>query len=442
MATAAAPQLAVTAPRHSNEKTSSEMNQSASIVTQLSVEDTEGSEDAASVTVRESRTLLHIYIDHECGHRAITPIISPSQERRFGPKPAEQKARRAARKAARVLRSSMPISPADHTVSPTSPDINPNSLDTYYLHTPYLSFHLPASILYTGTDRHVPSKPVAIIHTACFWRSYRIQLGSALSAPGVIDPRGVVSGRHNGGSKRVLREDEKNGDGKALKGYRVRGWRLWGETGKAYVHRIREKRRTGEVFDDPDVDCEDDKEGRAGKVVADEVVRLTWTSPLSRHTRCYAFWFRGMEFQWKGTGTVREQRKCGWMLRWCHLKLVARVPVDVGEKEEGCWREFCLGKYTSSIAAEKSGTLEVFDDAVVRLVEENMPGLLAGERPNGGRTDNCQDCESKTERLKGGVLYQVIVATVLCMMRAEKEKRHTLIDLIIGAGENAGNGGG
>jgi hypothetical protein len=263
----------------------------------------------------------------------------------------------------------------------------------------------------------------------------------------------VVSWRHNGGSKACLKHDEEKGDGRLLKGYKVRGWRLWGETGKQYVHGIREKRREGVAFDDPDIDVPDENGVRTAKVVADEVVYLRWVMPLSRHTRMYTFCFRGIEFQWKGTGTVSEGRKCGWLLRFCHLKLVAKVPLSdkqkmplsgvekAGKVEE--MREVCLGKYTSSIAAEKSGTLEIFDKAVVRFVEDYAPTLLEKNGVDGEKRDvGDDDEEDKIKKLKRGILYQLIVATVLCMANAEKEKRHTLIDLIIGIGENAGNGGG
>ena len=402
---------------------------------------TEDIEDIKPSILQESRTTLHIYSSHERGHKLITPSISRPQERRWGPKPQEQKARRLAKKAAKNAR--LLQVPQD---SLQSQPLSNSDGGAYFLHTPYLSFHVPPSVLYTGSSRYAPAMPIALVHTGCFWRSYKIQIGPSLSQPGVIDPRGVVSWRHNGGSSAVLQNDKRNGDGRLLKGYKVRGWRLWGETGKAYVHGIRERRRAGAPFDDPDVDAvgQGEEEGLAAdKVCADEVVHLTWTYPLSRHTRRYTFYFRRVEFQWKGTGTVSEGRTCGWMLRFCHLKLVARIPIDAhAEKGEGVG-EVCLGKYTSSIAAEKSGTLEVFDCAVLRFVERYMPSLLEREVSDKekGEDINGELEENKIAMLKKGVLYQLIVATVLCMVNAEKEKRHTLIDLILGAGENAGSGG-
>lgn len=141
------------------------------------------------------------------------------------------------------------------------------------------------------------------------------------------------------------------------------------------------------------------------------------------------------------------------MLRFCHLKLVAKVPLSDKRKmplsgaekagEVGGRREVCLGKYTSSIAAEKSGTLEIFDGAVVRFVQDYVPTLLEEDSVDGEKADaGDEDEEDKIKKLKRGILYQLVVATVLCMANAEKEKRHTLIDLVIGIAENAGNGGG
>ncbi|KAF1922978.1 uncharacterized protein M421DRAFT_49582, partial [Didymella exigua CBS 183.55] len=361
------------------------------------------------------RTVLHIYFEHPCAHKVITPVLSPSQERRFGPSLRQQKQRRMAKKAAKKLRDQEP----EET--------------SYLLHTPYLSFHMPPAVLYAGTSRYAPAAPLALVHSHCFWRAYTIQLGPSLRAPGVIDPRGVVSWAHNGVSKGDLQRDGA-GDGRALKGYRVRGWRLWGENGRAYVHSVRNLRRARVAFDDPDVDAHAAKQ----KARADEVVRLRWTQPLSRQTRRYAFAFRGVEFWWKGTGSVREARTCGWLLRFCHLKLVATMPGRSAEERDGA-REVCLGTYTSSVAAEKSGVLEVFDGAVLRVVEERMPSLLEEECGEEGE-DDCggADERGKIAKLKRGVLYQLIVATVLCMASAEKEKRHTLIDLIIGIAENGG----
>lgn len=281
------------------------------------------------------------------------------------------------------------------------------------------------------------------MHQSWFWRKYTLQLGPFLSSGGVLDPRGVVGWGNHEPDKVVRR-----GDDTALKGYKVRTWRLWGETGRGYVKGVKRMRETGDGID-PDIVR---RTGDHKPVRADEVVHLTWTSPFSKHTRQYHFKYRGVDFYWKGTGTVRESRACGWFLRFSHLKLVARVPcTGSGEdekrsgKDEDEWVEVCLGKFTSSVAKEKSGTLDLFDAALLRLAGEHMPSVLEG-----ASTGDCEKVsevlrnsnDDKIASLKRSTLYQVIVATATCMIASEKEKRHTIIDLIIGAAEQGGGGGG
>lgn len=457
MATVAAPSTALTSTPDLARETSSKVGDAAKIdIVHLSVEG-DDVEEVRSETSHPSRTILHIYFEQPCHHKTITPVLSPSQERRFGPSSKQQKERRTAKKNERLLREEADdthntLAPSNST-APLPTEAPPvvkeeDRVTSYFLHTPYLSFHTPPSVLYTGTSRYAPATPLALIHTGCFWRTYKIQLGPSLSLPGVIDPRGVVCRAHHSSAA------EQKADARALKGYRVRGWRLWGESGRKYVDGVRRARRTGAEFADPDVDspaaARDDGKGApaAGRVRAraDHAVLLRWTRPLSRHAREYAFRFCGVEFYWKGTGTVGEARRCGWMLRFCHLKLVARGPADATTKEgAGGLSEVCLARYTSSVAAEKCGTLEVFDGAVLRVVGEWMPGLLdeGGEACGRGIGEVERGDESgDVARLKESVLYQLIVATVLCVASAEKEKRHTLIDLIVGIAENGGNGGG
>lgn len=393
--------------------------------------------DMEQVTPGSTRTILHIYHSRHSAHKLITPQLSAPQERRWGPTLREQKALRHAKAAQKAQKAH--TTPQPHSLDPAA----------FFLHKPRLAFHRPPCVLYTGSSHYDPAVPAALIHSSCFWAAFRIQIGPALAQPGVVDPRGVVSWAHNGGTRGFLRRDER-GAGRLLRGYRVRGWRVWGETGRAYVRDVWERRAAKVVGGDPDGEL---KGGAGEKACADEVVWLRWVRPLSRHTRCYAFAFRGVEFQWRGTGSVCEERTCGWMLRFCHLKLVARVPVCAEEEKGERMREVCLGKYTSSLAAEKSGTLEVFDSSVLRFVRECTPSLLlmdhadddtdrtgSEELEQGYLASECD--EDEIAHLRKGVLYQLIVATVMCMAKAEKEKRHALIDLILGAGENAGNGGG
>jgi hypothetical protein len=215
----------------------------------------------------------------------------------------------------------------------------------------------------------------------------------------------------------------------------VRTWRLWGETGKKYVHAVKAVRKTGEGLD-PDM-IPGSAVGSEKPATADEVVHLRWTNPLSRHTRCYHFQYAGIDFFWKGTSSVKESRRCGIMLRFNHLKLVARLP---GTEEKGEQRdEVCLGTYTSSVASTKSGVLELFDAVILRLIDAHAPTMLARieEEADEEETDS-----ARILRVKRGRLYQVLVATAMCMIKSEKEKRHTLMDLILAIATEGGGAGG
>jgi hypothetical protein len=173
----------------------------------------------------------------------------------------------------------------------------------------------------------------------------------------VLDPRGVVAWRHNEGDKKALKAD-----GRKLKGYKVRTWRLWGDHGKKSVQSVNKARKTGKGSD-PDVFV-DEKAQDSEPEKADEVVYLRWTSPLSRHTRRYHFQYARIDFYWKGTGTSKESRRCGMLLRFNHLKLVAKLPNT--ENDEGKDHpEVCLGRFTSSLAKQKHGSLELFDTAIL-----------------------------------------------------------------------------
>lgn len=130
-----------------------------------------------------------------------------------------------------------------------------------------------------GSSKHT-AHPSVLIYDGCFWKEYKLQL--LQSAPSVIDPRGVVAWRHNGGDKKALKLDDHK-----LKGYKVRTWRLWGETGEDYVHSVKATRKTGRGLD-PDVIDRLSVKSR-GPATADEMIYLRWMSPLSRQTRCYHF---------------------------------------------------------------------------------------------------------------------------------------------------------
>jgi hypothetical protein len=53
------------------------------------------------------------------------------------------------------------------------------------------------------------------------------------------------------------------------------------------------------------------------------------------------------------------------------------VPLHTDEKEDE-QLELCLGMFTSSVAKQKSGVLELYDDAILRMVDEYAPSALEG----------------------------------------------------------------
>lgn len=369
--------------------------------------------DTPLLAACELRSTFHIYEKREC-HKYISPVTDPSKERWSGPTVKEQKAERKERQRRKV--SGLPrVGSGDNT---------------FFLHKPYLAFHMPPRVLYTCNTKD--PTPAVLIHEGWFWKEYKLQLGPSIAQPGVVDPRGVVAWKHHGGSKQALKADDRK-----MKGYKVRNWRLWGETGKAYVHSVKTNRKAG-VSVDPDA-LKEDSIQPASPVKADEVVYLRWARPLSRHTRCYHFHYAGIDFSWKGTGTVSESRTCGLFLRFNHLKLVAKLPGTANARGEG-GLEICLGKYTSSIASKKSGSLEFFDTAILRLVKEYAPEMLAQNLSVDGQ--NVADVEvERISVLKASSLYQVILATGLCMAISEKEKRYTVLSILSEGGQGAGGAG-
>lgn len=80
----------------------------------------------------------------------------------------------------------------------------------------------------------------------------------------MLDPRGVVAWKHSGSNRVALKDDTK------LERYKVRTWRLCGETEKEYVHKIKKMRQDSQGADPNDLP--DDVEPAR----ADEVVCLRW----------------------------------------------------------------------------------------------------------------------------------------------------------------------
>jgi hypothetical protein len=355
-----------------------------------------------------SKSAYHIYHKQDL-HRTISPVIDPAKERFWGPTMRQLKEDRAKRK----IEKTMPAAKVDN--------------EAFFLNKPYLAFHMPPTVLYSGTNRY-NGKPLVLIHASAFWRKWKLQLGPSLSTPGVIDPRGVVCWKHSADAATLKVDDH------ALKGYKVRTWRLWAEHGKEYVKSVKAMRKAGSG-PDPDVVHEKGNQARA-----EEVVYLTWTNPLSRHTRRHHFRYADIDFYWKGTGSVKDTRSCGWGVRYNHLKLVAMVPATLKTDDENGdgLTEICLAKYTSSVAAKKSGTLELFDAPIWRLISEHVPSLMAQvdfEIADGeGEVDELgfeEHVRRRIAAMKKTYLYQIIVATGMCMIQGEKEKREVVRAIVL-----------
>ncbi|KAI5820792.1 hypothetical protein BZA77DRAFT_299877 [Pyronema omphalodes] len=211
--------------------------------------------------------------------------------------------------------------------------------------------------------------------------------GISLNDPGVMDPRGVISSH-----------------------YPPRSYHLPGETGKAYIK--------NKICTKPQEDLPPHLDASQPRLVC------YWNGWWTRE---YAFRYGNIELKWKGTGTVRDDRKYwGRWLRYNHLKLVAYLPLGLdpgSESQEGevdekkgtddgsGMRMVVLAKYTSLLADRKVGRLAVFENGL----EECFQDAIEKER-----------------------FRHVVVATALCMIKGEKEKRETIraiIELTVAGGE-------
>ncbi|OCK84088.1 hypothetical protein K432DRAFT_345826 [Lepidopterella palustris CBS 459.81] len=380
----------------------------------------------------------HIYHDRIC-HYTLGPTSEPDKEDSFTPAAkAARKARRAARKAecAAAKQKDWSHYPADEEEGAVE----------FFLHSPHLAFFNPPRVLRAGSTKSAP--PVALIHNSFLWRRWSIQLGAVLAEPGVIDPRGVVGWRFNSD------KGERKKDTRLLGGYKVRNFRWWGESGKGYVKEIhrRRKENTGE-------NLKTASPAPTPPALADQVIYLTWTSPFSRHTRRYHFRYQEIDFYWKGTGTVRETRFCGSWCRFNHVKLVAAVPLpspptanhsqqktkeDVklrGKGREGVrTTSICLAKYTSAVTPLKCGKLVLYDDIMLHFHQTHLhsqphPHFAEQISSRGSGFEDDTLAEFKKTRF-----YHVVVATAMCMVIGDKQKRETIRKILeIAASEGGGN---
>ncbi|KAJ5316330.1 hypothetical protein N7476_006637 [Penicillium atrosanguineum] len=210
----------------------------------------------------------------------------------------------------------------------------------------------------------------------------------------------------------------------------VRSWRIWGETGKRYHRMVNAQRKTLKEKGEE----EEEKVQPAG---AEEVIRLKWSSPLM-NARRYHFLYAGITFFWEGTRDLHVNEK--WSRRLMplnHLKLIAELP--------GGERLF-LAQFTSDFSSKKFGKLWVIDSAVSKLLEIVDP--FQGPDDSGsvvGFKSQPQSINLRESRFR---FNEIILATAMCMVIGEWQKRLTLWFIVIliaesGKGANmAGAGGG
>lgn len=267
----------------------------------------------------------------------------------------------------------------------------------YFVHRPYLSFARPPRTLRSGASRD--GRTICLIHSYAGWRRWRLQFGRDLGE--AIDPRGVVQWQRRSNADNSVKAD---GD---LKGYRVRSWRLWGESGKAYHREANSKREQG-------MWTEDDPAGYR-PLRATEACWLTWTAPFSRRTREYAFSYEGVDFVWKGTKNLPEECKLARRLMPVHhLKLVAILPAKLAEEAE----EVVVGYFICSAEADEYGTLVIENSKICDILGiDKMPEDMELARVKGTRPAKMHD---------------MIMATAVCMIIGEWQKRKTAVGVLFG----------
>lgn len=100
-----------------------------------------------------------------------------------------------------------------------------------------------------------------------------------------------------------------------------------------------------------------------------------------------------------------------------HLKLIARLP---GIESE----DILVGKYTPSFAYRKFGELWVFDSAVSKLLSEDHFSTCTEEA-----------AASEFRDIRQTRLYELIMATAMCMIIGESQKRMIIMLLFTIAAE-------
>lgn len=374
-----------------------------------------------AISKRHRLSIWHVYHKSD-EHISITPFINPRKELGSNKKRHDK------------LAAGYPKS-RDRT----------DESNSYFVHHPTLLFHTTPRTLRRGNKKD--GTPICLIKCGAFWRNWTIQFGGNLKD--VIDPRGVVRWECRSNPNNTTLNDDR-----ALKGYKVRTWRVWGESGESYHRQVNARRKVekeefaegkqkANTMDNGPVGMENITE--AGKqdsgysqtkfpsppsyssvreevilqpAVAEEVVRLNWSAPFSLNPRRYSFEYANIKFFWKGTRDVRPDEKFArWFMPFSHLKLIARRP---GVESE----DIFVGKYTPSFAYRKFGELWVFDSVVSKLLGEDYSS-----------TWTAQAAGSEFRDIRQTRFYELIMATAMCMIIGESRKRMILMFLFTIAAE-------
>ncbi|PWW74490.1 hypothetical protein C7212DRAFT_298201 [Tuber magnatum] len=314
----------------------------------------------------------------------------------------------------------------------------------------------------------------------------------SLNEPGVIDPRGVLASKYplrrsghkkgESGKKYVTEYSKRQKATKVAPGQQLKRSKSLSDTARP-IFRPNAALPTSTPKDEAKIATESKTEGtaeptteltREGEIesmlpsgpkpedlpdhlkpetLEEGSLLMKWSGWLTRE---YGFKWRGVEFVWKGTGTVRDEKKYwGPLSRYNHLKLVAKIPEEPEEEVEEVTatetkddkkepqisirrqssfssfvsmvtrrnsnasqlsasgsgkprghREVVVAKYTSLLATRKCGRFVIYEEAL----RETTYLTLEGRDPDVAR-----------ERLR-----HVVVATGLCMLQGEKQKRDTM----------------
>ncbi|KAJ5193397.1 hypothetical protein N7449_009539 [Penicillium cf. viridicatum] len=310
--------------------------------------------------------------------------------------------------------------------------------NSYFVHHPTLLFHNTPRTLRRGNRKN--GAPICLIKCGAFWRNWTIQFGGNLKD--VIDPRGVVKWECRSNPNNTTLNDDR-----ALKGYKVRTWRVWGESGETYHRQVNARRKAekeevakgkkkANVLDNGPVGMENITE--AGKqdsrysqtqfpslpsysavrqeaipqpAVAEEAVRLNWTSPFSLNPRRYSFEYANIKFSWKGTRDVHPDDKLArWLMPLSSLGLRVKIS-SLGDTHQ----------------ASHTGNLASCGFSILRY-----PSCLA--RIN---ISTCTEeaAASELRYIRQTRLYELIMATAMCMIIGESQKRMIIMLLFTIAAE-------